>query len=300
MLSLMKRTIMESALRHFAEKGYVATSIQDIADDCGIAKGSLYKFFPSKEDLFIEVHKSQQADLYEEMDRIRANGSLSLKESFIRETEHRLQYFLQNKFIMQEIKELNAGENKITPLLLRMRTNFMHYLQTGLSRIFGSETEPYIWDLVAIYMGMIREYMILLVFENKPIVIRDVAVFVVDRMEDVAAGIRAARPKPILHEAIMKEYTQCNGFEDKLNATEHRTNLLENLVTTIAELAATNIRKKELTDAVMELREQLELDSPHPVIVEALLHFMASEPQLISSVKQLRKWNKRLAEEEHG
>ena len=39
----------------FHEKGYEATSIQDIADAVGILKGSLYYYITSKEDLLFEI-----------------------------------------------------------------------------------------------------------------------------------------------------------------------------------------------------------------------------------------------------
>src|ERR1700737_4732161 len=107
-MSIMRRNIMESAMRHFSEKGYEATCIQEIADDCGIAKGSLYKFFQSKEDLVIDLLKEQQQSLYDEIDRIRTDQALSLREAFIRETEYHFEFFMQNKFIMREIKEMSS------------------------------------------------------------------------------------------------------------------------------------------------------------------------------------------------
>ncbi|MED3646849.1 helix-turn-helix domain containing protein, partial [Halalkalibacterium halodurans] len=44
-----ERLIIERAMRLFIEKGFVATSIQEIASACGMAKGSLYSYFSSKE-----------------------------------------------------------------------------------------------------------------------------------------------------------------------------------------------------------------------------------------------------------
>lgn len=38
-----------------AEKGYSATSVQEVADEVGVLKGSLYHYFSSKEDLLFRV-----------------------------------------------------------------------------------------------------------------------------------------------------------------------------------------------------------------------------------------------------
>jgi len=47
--------LMEAALDLFAEKGYVATRLDDVAQRAGVSKGTLYLYFDSKEDLFKAV-----------------------------------------------------------------------------------------------------------------------------------------------------------------------------------------------------------------------------------------------------
>ena len=43
--------ILQTAARVFNQKGFHATRIQDIADELGMRKGSLYHYISSKEDL---------------------------------------------------------------------------------------------------------------------------------------------------------------------------------------------------------------------------------------------------------
>lgn len=50
-----EREIIDAAARLFDERGYAATSIQDVADAVGILKGSLYYYIDSKEDLLFEI-----------------------------------------------------------------------------------------------------------------------------------------------------------------------------------------------------------------------------------------------------
>lgn len=47
-----KRKIFETSMRLFAEKGYDGTSIEDITSTVGVAKGTLYYHFSSKEEIF--------------------------------------------------------------------------------------------------------------------------------------------------------------------------------------------------------------------------------------------------------
>ena len=51
------RELLETALRLFREKGYHATSMQDIADALGLRKASLYHYIKSKEDLLVPAYQ---------------------------------------------------------------------------------------------------------------------------------------------------------------------------------------------------------------------------------------------------
>ena len=50
--------ITEAALAAFAEKGYTATRVDDVAKRAGVSKGLLYLYFKTKEDLFKAVIRS--------------------------------------------------------------------------------------------------------------------------------------------------------------------------------------------------------------------------------------------------
>ena len=49
--------ILEVAMRHFAERGYHAARIEDIAVELAIAKGSVFQHFGSKEGLFLAAYQ---------------------------------------------------------------------------------------------------------------------------------------------------------------------------------------------------------------------------------------------------
>ncbi|MCH4024276.1 MAG: TetR/AcrR family transcriptional regulator [Acetobacter sp.] len=56
-----RREILEIAAELFAERGYRATSIRDIAERAGLLAGSLYYHIRSKEALFVEIHNTALA-----------------------------------------------------------------------------------------------------------------------------------------------------------------------------------------------------------------------------------------------
>jgi TetR/AcrR family transcriptional regulator len=47
--------LLDAALSLFVEKGYAATRVEEVAARAGVSKGTLFLYFPSKEDLFKAV-----------------------------------------------------------------------------------------------------------------------------------------------------------------------------------------------------------------------------------------------------
>ena len=85
-----KRKIFETSMQLFAEKGYDATSIEEITATVGVAKGTLYYHFSSKEEIFkflveegVKLLKNsiaiKTAKLTDSIDKIKAVVLIELK-----------------------------------------------------------------------------------------------------------------------------------------------------------------------------------------------------------------------------
>ena len=64
------QAILDAALPVFAKSGFSAARISDIADAAGVGKGTVYLYFPSKEDLLIgvlEAYADKMLDLMSEL-----------------------------------------------------------------------------------------------------------------------------------------------------------------------------------------------------------------------------------------
>jgi len=66
--------LLELAARMFAERGFRATTVRDIADAAGILSGSLYHHFDSKESMVDEILTSFQEELFGRYEEIVARG----------------------------------------------------------------------------------------------------------------------------------------------------------------------------------------------------------------------------------
>ena len=61
----MKEKILRAALKLFRKKGYLGTSMLDIAAEVGLTKGGIYHYIAKKEDLLRELHDEMVDAVFE-------------------------------------------------------------------------------------------------------------------------------------------------------------------------------------------------------------------------------------------
>ncbi len=85
--------ILDAAMRQFAEKGYDGLRVEDLASELGIAKGSVFQHFGSKDKLFLAVYRRAVHSLPCYLDapaEVRTHGFWAVLEYWLRRTEHLL------------------------------------------------------------------------------------------------------------------------------------------------------------------------------------------------------------------
>jgi AcrR family transcriptional regulator len=105
--------VIDAAARVFYERGYSNASVQDVADELGILKGSLYHYIDTKEDLLFrlldEVHEDVQGIIGEvaARDELDALGRIAL---YVRRTvEYNVGHRLKISVYYHDVERLTKG-----------------------------------------------------------------------------------------------------------------------------------------------------------------------------------------------
>ena len=110
-----RQEVMDVAARIFSEKGYEATSIQEIAEEVGILKGSLYYYIETKEDLLFGVIKAAYdaaLGVVRELER-RDGSALELIEALVyRHAEVFAATRVQSSVFFKEFRALSEERQK--------------------------------------------------------------------------------------------------------------------------------------------------------------------------------------------
>ncbi len=76
-----REAILDAALSVFAERGYEAARLDDVAERAGVAKGTLYLYFDDKEALFEEVIRGAVSPVVERLSALASIPDMPIGES---------------------------------------------------------------------------------------------------------------------------------------------------------------------------------------------------------------------------
>ena len=70
-----KQLILDTAQRLIGERGYEDITVEDVAKECGIAKGTMYHYFSGKVDLFINLEHMRFQEISRVVEAMEIQGA---------------------------------------------------------------------------------------------------------------------------------------------------------------------------------------------------------------------------------
>lgn len=94
--ALCRASILESARVVFFRDGFMAANLDEVAERAEVAKGTLYRYFESKADLYVAV-LSQDGRLFEDRLRATVTGGVSPPEQVRRTARFYFDHWIRNR-----------------------------------------------------------------------------------------------------------------------------------------------------------------------------------------------------------
>ena len=153
--------ILEAAKQEFSKKGFHQTVVSDIADRAGVGKGTVYRHFGNKEDLFGRLIREGTDTLEERIQEVLArpvSPQVALEEIL----NVHFDFFEQSRelidiVIMEGLQRIGRVREELVQELFRIRILLRRLFEVGIEQKVFRKRDPdqlavllqgYIWSIL--------------------------------------------------------------------------------------------------------------------------------------------------------
>lgn len=273
-----KQHVINKAHQLFIEKGFQATSIQDILDFSGISKGTFYKYFSSKSELLIAIYKTIFKQLQKERNDLLIGKSPSDIEVFIKQIEMQMISNRKNKLIAlyEEVVSTNDADLKQFIRIARLRS--LRWMVSRFIDIFGEKNKPYLLDCAIMFQGLMQtnlQYNRLATDSNEKIsnVVRYSVNRLVKMVEEVTEADEQLHPPELIEKWLPGLHKNDHELIDQFYKI---VNPMRNCITKHFQDKNDQEKYNELLDFIQE--EIMHTRAPRKFLIESALQTLQNNP----------------------
>ncbi|MGL4989855.1 MAG: TetR/AcrR family transcriptional regulator [Sarcina sp.] len=284
-----KNEIIHAGVYLFSNKGFAATSVQDIASYCNISKATIYKLFKSKEEILIEILKYLNRQILMLVENIDLNDKMSPLDKF-EEKLYVLFEHLSNKkdftVMIYQDQSLIKGE-EFKKVSIESRFFILNWFKDIVLDTYGNDIKENIWDIVFTLDGIIKEFSrIFIIKEFLSKDHREISKYLVDVCSLLVEYSK--NNKPLIPFDALNEL---NVEKDKLLSTElllEEIRLLIEKIKSTTKNSKTIVNKEEIFEALDTLIKEKSNENSRKFIIEGILLYLSKYTELSNDINFLR------------
>ena len=276
-----KQRIIEESMKLFAEKGYHATPIQEIAKRSEVSKGAFYLYFNSKEELTVGIFEYYTSMVMSKVEAIQKQDK-EPKTKLIEQIKMFFDLITNHKeyVIMHFRDNLQVGK-QIDALVIKLNKQGFRWMQTSINEIYGEQTTPYIVDISIQMDGLLHGYFKSIVMHDLHIDTGSLAAFVVDRIDDLINGMLRSNATP----QLTLDQLSYGCIEDAPQNTIQK--LIARLMEEINDLELPTDQIKQLREAITIINNELAKEEKNQLILHGMLTQVATITSLQPTCKKI-------------
>lgn len=276
-----KQNIINAAYSLFINKGYNASSIQDILDEAGVSKGTFYNYFTSKTECLMAIMDSIGSEIRQKRMAAAADKPINDPQVLADQLSIRIQLNQEKNLFSLYESIFYSQDKELKEFSKGTYLKELDWLTSRIIDIFGKEAEPYALDNAAILHGSIQQLVhIWKLTSNEDLPTDRLAAFVVRRLEvsiasQIASGERFIQAMELSPEKMGENLT------------------LEELGTQLDTYSRLLEEDEETRQLISFLAEELHLEKPRKAVVQSVLGTLANnvphEAEILILLEQVWK-----------
>jgi len=287
-----KQLILRTAMQLFAAKGSSATSMQEIAELCGMSKGSLYLHFKSKDELELSLFDYCFQMLQAELLQVEQDADLSSRDKLVRAVEVLLELVLElREFLLMQFKEwiIKGNIYKDPDIMNKNNVKLLHYTKKILISAYGDVIDPYMADLIIFSQGMIGTYAKLVFDHNITTDTHRISTYLIDILDSTVEHLLKTQPTPLIPEALIYDYGKCG--ENSREPDKHPLLTIKEMKELLEKESGNASERGQGIEALQILEEELLRPRPRRVILKGMVATLEDLdlPQIENSLDELQR-----------
>lgn len=181
----MRDELIKAAQHLFEQQGYRQTTMQQVADACGISKGAIYLHFRSKKDLVLAIFEHLSRHMYARIESVRQKTDRTAEQRFVDHLVIQLEEMRSQQALTEALLNeagLELGED--TMLLARkLRADFQAALEGFTLDLYGDQVVDHLNELALVITGVINEFFTVMFLDKLSIEPVSIAQYLFDLTE---------------------------------------------------------------------------------------------------------------------
>ncbi|SEM04653.1 transcriptional regulator, TetR family [Paenisporosarcina quisquiliarum] len=246
-----KHQVLLTAQKLFIEKGFAATSVQDIINESKISKGTFYNYFSSKNECIISIIDNAKEETVLKRRELLIHQDISNKDILIKQLIVRMEVYKERNLVPIFLVIFHSQDSELRDIIKNNHYEEVKWLSKRIVDIYGAKSRKYSVDSAILLLGMIQQMQHPWTVKSKEVSSIELVNYVMNRLDSLMTDL-------VESDEVIIDTFVFNHFYDEVRITkDHVIQLIQTFKeTNLKELKAQEI---ELINFIIE-----ELKSNHP------------------------------------
>lgn len=250
-----KRQVILTAQRLFLQKGFSATSLQDIIDTSKISKGTFYNYFSSKNEFLIAILEHANDEQSIRRNELLIGHSSTDKDIFAEQILIRMQVNCEYNLIPIFEAVFHSSDVELRAFIKKQHLTELAWLTSRLVDVYGQHAKPFAADCAVIMHGIMQHMMHAWISSSKEkIDTIELVSFTIRRIDSIISNMMESKDVFFGENGLFQEN---DGYEERSKSKEQLLSKLTCFSNTIED--EDNYTRKQYIHFLID-----EITSEHP------------------------------------
>jgi len=256
-----KHQVLLTAQRLFIEKGYAATSVQDIINESKISKGTFYNYFSSKNECIISIIDNAKEETDLKRRELLIHQDLSNKEILIQQLIVRMDVHKERSLVPIFLVIFHSQDSELRDIIKSNHYEEVKWLSKRIVDVYGEKSRKFSVDSAILVLGMIQQMQHPWTIKSKEVSSNELVHYIMNRLDSLI-------PDLVESDEVIIDTFVFNHFYDEVRITkEHVIQLIQTFKNTNSK--ELKVQEVELMNFIIE---ELKSSQPRKFLLETVVN----------------------------